>query len=302
MKKFMTVSIAAALLLGGTALTNTVFNDAAFAAGHSHKMDKMVDGAALEKVLMAQSDDVKARYAYRHPKETLEYLGVAPGMTVADTLPGSYYSNILMPYLGDEGKLIGVSYSIAQREIDNKDKPDRMARYKAWPAKFVEDAEGWRGDGKTHLGSFLFGAVPEDVKGTVDVFLLFRAMHHLNKYEDVAMTRSEALKDVYAALKPGGIMGIVQHRAPEGNSEEWAKGFNGYVKQASLIENIKAAGFEFVGSSEINANPKDMPNEEEYVWRLPPVLAGTKDDAEKRAVLQAIGESDRMTLKFRKPA
>ncbi len=257
--------------------------------------------AKLATVLEAQPDAVKARYQYRHPMETLEFLGIKPGMTVADTLPGSYYGNIFLPYLGDDGKLIGVSYSIAHRELDYADNAERMAGFRAWPQKYVADAETWRGEGKTEIDAFLFGAMDDDIKGTVDAFLLFRAMHHLNKYEDRANTRSDAFADIYAALKPGGIVGIVQHRAPADSDDEWAKGFNGYIKQAPLIANMEAAGFEFVGASEVNANPKDQPVSGDYVWRLPPSLATSRDDPEKRAEMQAIGESDRMTLKFRKP-
>lgn len=255
----------------------------------------------LQAILDEQPDSVKARYQYRHPLETLDFLGIRPGMTVADTLPGSYYSNILMPYLGDSGKLVGVSYSLDHRELDYGDNEERMARFATWPERFVSEATEWRGDGKTEVGAFLLGAVPEEMKGTVDAFLLFRAMHHLNKYEDRIATRTNAFKDIFEALKPGGIVGIVQHRAPADSDDEWAKGFNGYIKQQPLIENMIAAGFEFVGSSEVNANPKDVPGEGDYVWRLPPRLAGSDDDPEKRARLEAIGESDRMTLKFRKP-
>lgn len=255
----------------------------------------------LAAVLDAQPDGVKARYEFRHPMETLAFLGIKPGMTVADTLPGSYYSNILLPYLGDNGKLVGVSYALDHRALDYGDNAERMERFRNWPSTFVEEAMEWRGDGKTDVGAFLFGAVPDDVKGTVDAFLLFRAMHHLNKYEDRIGTRSQAFADIYAALKPGGIVGIVQHRAPADADEEWAKGFNGYIKQAPLIENMKAAGFEFLGASEINANPKDQPGDGDYVWRLLPRLAGSDNDPERRARMEAIGESDRMTLKFRKP-
>lgn len=255
----------------------------------------------LDAVLAAQTPEVQARYKYRHPKETLEFLGVKPGMTVADTLAGSYYSKILLPYLGDEGALVGVAYSMPHRALDYADNPERMARYQAWPTTYVEEATEWRGEGKTDISAFLFTEMPEDVKGTVDVFLLFRAMHHLNKYEDKIGTRTQAFSDIYAALKPGGVVGIVQHRAAADTDDEWAKGFNGYIKQAPLIEAATAAGFEFVGSSEINANPKDQAGEGDYVWRLPPSLSGSEEGSEKRAQLEAIGESDRMTLKFRKP-
>lgn len=255
----------------------------------------------LAGILAEQPEAVQARYQYRHPLETMDFLGIKPGMTVADALAGSYYSNILLPYLGDDGKLIGVHYSLEHRGFDFKGDEERIAQHAGWPDRYVESATEWRGDGKTELSAFLLGDVPEDVKGTVDAFLLFRAMHHLNKHEDTIGTRTKAFADIYAALKPGGIVGIVQHRAPADSSDEWAKGFNGYIKQQPLIDNMVAAGFEFVGSSEVNANPKDQPVEGDYVWRLLPRLAGSDDDAEKRARMEAIGESDRMTLKFRKP-
>lgn len=290
-------------LVGAAVLLTTACGNSGD-TGDTTEKGAVVDAASakLEAVLAAQPAEVQARYKYRHPKETMEFLGVKPGMIVADTLAGSYYSNILLPYLGDEGGLIGVSYSMAHRALDYADDPERMARYQAWPKTYVEEATAWRGEGKTKVNGFLFTEMPEEVKGTVDAFLLFRAMHHLNKYEDKIGTRTQAFSEIYQALKPGGIVGIVQHRAPAGSSDEWAKGFNGYIKQAPLIEHMEAAGFEFVGSSEINANPNDQPVEGDYVWRLLPRLAGSEEGTEKRAKLEAIGESDRMTLKFRKPA
>lgn len=269
--------------------------------GVSAHDDEGVDHARLESVLAAQPDDVKARYQYRHPKETIEFFGIEPGMTIADTLPGSYYANIFLPYLGDDGKMIGVQYSVEHRSIDFKDNPERLERHKGFPERFKTEAAEWRGEGKTDIDAFLFGQMPEDIKGTVDAFLLFRAMHHLNKYEAQAGTLTAALADIYAALKPGGTLGVVQHRAPEGSDDEWAQGFNGYVKQSRIIEAVTAVGFELEAVSEINANPKDQPVEGDYVWRLPPSLAGTQDNPELRAERQAIGESDRMTLRFRKP-
>lgn len=261
----------------------------AVADGHG----KHFDSAKMDAVLAAQPDGIKARYEHRHPKETLEFFGVAPGMTVADTLSGEYYSRILLPYLGDEGTFIGVSYSVGQREIDHKDNEERMNRYRAWPKMFVERADEWRGGSNAKITAALFDDFPAEMKGNVDVFLMFRATHHLHKYEDNGNRLSKALADAYAALKPGGTLGIVQHRAPAGNSDEWAKGFKGYVKQDAVINAVTAAGFEFVASSEINANPKDKPTEDDFVWRLPPASKDGSNDH--------IGESDRMTLKFRKP-
>ena len=103
-------------------------------------------------------------------------------------------------------------------------------------------------------------------------------------------------------LKPGGIVGVEQHRAPEGQSDASTKGDRGYVKQSAVIAAFQKAGFELVEQSEINANPKDQPSESDIVWRLPPTLATSKDNPEQKAQMESIGETDRMTLKFRKPS
>ena len=102
-------------------------------------------------------------------------------------------------------------------------------------------------------------------------------------------------------LKPGGVVGVVQHRAAESADDGWANGDNGYVKQSRIISVFESAGFELVETSEINVNPRDQPTQEEFVWRLPPTLGTSQEDEELRAEMEAIGESDRMTLKFRKP-
>ncbi|NVJ96522.1 MAG: class I SAM-dependent methyltransferase [Alphaproteobacteria bacterium] len=280
--KALLKAAAVAVSLGG------MLAGGAIAHGDGHGASEKLDA-----ILAAQPEAAKARYQYRHPKETLELFGVKPGMVVADALPGAYYSRILLPYLGDEGALIGVSYSLSQRELDWKDNAERMARYRAWPKKFVGEANAWRGGSKADVSAYRFGEFPTDMDGTVDVFLMVRATHHLHKYEDKAGTLSAALADIMRVLKPGGTLGIVQHRAPADSNDDWAKGFSGYVKQDAVIAAVKAAGFELVETSELNANPKDQPKEGDAVWRLPP---------DEDSALQHVGESDRMTLKFRKPA
>ena len=259
------------------------------------------DAARLDAVLATQAPADQTRYKWRHPKETLEFFGVAPGMTVVDTLPGEvWYSGILSGYLGPEGEVIGADYSADMWKLFGEYAPPPEEKAN-WAADWIAGSSGWRASDGAEIGGITYGAVPEDLKGTVDVVLMIRAMHHFNRLEDQGGWRTSALKDAMDMLKPGGIVGVVQHRAPEANSDKWADGNNGYLKQAAVIDAFEAAGFEFVGSSEINANPADKPTEKDFVWRLPPSLATSRDKPDVKAQMEAIGESDRMTLKFRKP-
>ena len=139
------------------------------------------------------------------------------------------------------------------------------------------------------------------MKGKADAVLFIRALHNLSRFEEKGGYLSSALEETYAVLKPGGIVGVVQHQAREDRPDSWATGANGYLKKSALIAKMQASGFEFVGESSINENPLDQATEGDIVWRLPPVLNGSRDDEAKKAAMLAIGESHRMTLKFRKP-
>jgi len=134
----------------------------------------------------------------------------------------------------------------------------------------------------------------------VDRVLLIRALHNLNRFEEQAGTRSQALAAVRSMLKDDGLVGVVQQRAPADQSGSGTDGSRGYMVEAEVIEMFEDAGFELVASSDINANPLDQPGPEDNVWRLPPSLRTSADDPELRARMQAIGEADRMTLLFRK--
>lgn len=262
-------------------------------------------GALLVAALEAQSDETKARYQYRHPRETIEFFGIEPGMTVAEILPGGgWYSKILLPYLGDEGGLIGIDYSVDMwSKFGGFATEEFLDTKRAWPETWVQTAtdEDWRGGTSAGLTAFAFGSRDTSLDGTVDVVFAPRAMHHLNRFNsDEKDYMAEALADMYAMLKPGGVLAIVQHRAPEGNDDAWANGDNGYVKESALISWVEAAGFELAGDSDINANPLDVPTNDDFVWRLPPTLGTSGEDPELRAQMMAIGETDRMTLKFRK--
>ncbi len=259
-------------------------------------------GATLDALLAAQPDAEKARYQYRHPKETLQFFGVEPGMTVVEVLPGGgWWSKILIPYLGPSGKLVGADYSLPMWALFGEYSPD-AEKQKTWATDWPAGTDAWCEDDCAPVSAFVYGSLPEDMKGTADAVLMFRALHHFSRLEAKGGYYTAALKDTFDVLKPGGIVGVEQHRAPAANSDASAAGDNGYLKQDAVIAAFTAAGFEFVAASEINANPKDQPTDTDIVWRLPPSLATSADNPELKAQMEAIGESDRMTLKFRKPA
>jgi predicted methyltransferase len=258
--------------------------------------------ARLAAVLDAQPDEVQARYVWRNPAENMAFFGIEPGMTVVELLPGGgWYTKILLPYLGADGRLIGANYSIDMVRLFGVTE-EQLAERANWAAQWTAEAEGWRDDDSAAVGAFLLGAMPEELKGTADAVLAIRALHNLARFEAEGEFLSAALRDIHDVLKPGGIVGVVQHEARPDRPDDWATGAAGYLKQDFVVEQFRAAGFELVGSSDINANPLDQASAGDVVWRLPPSLGTSREDPELRARMEAIGESNRMTLKFRKPA
>jgi len=256
----------------------------------------------LATVLDAQPEKVKARYQYRHPQETLEFFGIEPGMTVMEALPGGgWYSKILLPYLGKDGHLIGADYDLDMYAAFGFYDDERLEKLKTWVTDWTADAESWRDDDSASVSAFVLGSMPGDLAGSADAVLFIRALHNLNNYESDGGYLTAALADAYTLLKPGGIVGVVQHQSSDEMSDEWADGSNGYLKKSLVVERMESAGFEFVSASSMNENSNDRPGEEDFVWRLPPSFDGSEDDSGKRDAMQAIGESNRMTLKFRKP-
>lgn len=258
---------------------------------------------ALMAAAVAQSDEAKARYDARNPVETLSFFEVMPGMTVVEALPGGgWYTKILMPYLGDEGKIIGAQYP---NDLWSQLPPGQNPE---WVAKRVEGAKNWPNRAKEmadeseiEIGNYFMTEMSDDMEETVDRVLFIRALHNLGRLEESSGYFTRTVSEAYKMLKPGGIVGVVQHRAPETNPDAWAAGAAGYLKQSYVIKSFENAGFELVGMSDLNANPLDKPTAEEFVWRLAPSFATTEEGTAERAALATIGESDRMTLKFRKP-
>ena len=259
---------------------------------------------SLAGVLAMQSEEFRARYQYRHPQETLEFFGIEPGMTVVEGLPGrGWYTKVLAPYLGSGGHVIAVNYSMDMWPLFSFGTEEFIKRMSTWTTDFPADAEEWRGENDAAISAYVFGSVPDELAETVDVVFFARVLHNLANHENAGNGEflTIALADVYSVLKPGGIFGVVQHHARDDMSDDFANGKHGYLKKDFVIARAEAAGFEYVGETGINANENDQPSEDDIVWRLPPTYAGARDDAELKAAVDAIGESNRMTLKFRKP-
>lgn len=256
----------------------------------------------LDAVLAAQPAEVQARYQYRHPKETLEFFGIEPGMTVVEALPGGgWYTKILAAYLGSDGRVIGADYPIDLYKNFGFYNEEFAEAKKTWVEDWSAGAANWGGDDGASISAFVIGSLPADMIGSADAVLFVRAMHNLARFEGQGGFLTQAIDNAWQVLKPGGIVGIVQHHARDDMPDDWASGAAGYLKTGFVIEQMQKRGFEFVGESDINANPNDQPTTDDAVWRLPPSLGTSQDNPELRATLVAVGESNRMTLKFRKP-
>ena len=259
------------------------------------------DSARLASVLAVQPEEVQARYVFRHPQETLEFFGIEPGMTVVEALPGGgWYTKILLPYLGQEGAVIGADYSLKMYPLFGFFSEERLKEKETWVTDWTAEANEWSSDEGASVSAFVFGALPEEMKGTADAVLFIRALHNLARFEKEGRFLTHALDNARDLLKPGGIVGVVQHMARDEMPDEWAGGQNGYLKKQFLIDRMDAAGFEYVADSDVNMNDKDQPADSDIVWRLPPSFATSRDNPELKSEMEAIGESNRMTLKFRK--
>ena len=247
----------------------------------------------IDEVLAADMrDDDRARDQYRNPAETLEFFGVEPAMTVAEFGPGGgWYTRVLAPYVSQGGRYIAF-----QTDSDGQDYRDRAqeARAKGWTERFTTSVGEMAGVKAANVTAFEIDEMPEDLAGTVDRVLIFRSMHGLNMGNEA----DTVLKAARMMLKDGGMVGVVQHRAPEGASyDDYGAQQRGYMRTQDVIAIFEANGFELAAQSEVNANPNDPADWEGGVWTLPPVLRYGDQD---RARYMAIGESDRMTLLFKK--
>ena len=228
----------------------------------------------------------RARDRYRHPAETLAFFGIKPSDTVVEIWPGGgWYTEILAPYLAAGG---GTLYTVAPDWGRNGLNKLQQANPSVYGGLKIADFPVF--DGKA-------AEVPA---GSADAVLTFRNVHNWRmgyRRDDKQDYSAEAFRQIYAMLKPGGVLGIEDHRLPETADAERERS-SGYIKVSTVRRLAEQAGFKFAGVSEVNANPKDTADWPEGVWTLPPTLTLKEKDRERYV---AIGESDRMTLKFVKP-
>jgi predicted methyltransferase len=233
-----------------------------------------------------RSAENKARDKYRHPKETLLFFGLQPDMSVVEISPGrGWYTEVLAPVLRDRGQYYAAVSAITEKSPDalKKNDADYRGMLSATPDLY----------GKVTLSVLSPGALQVAPPGSADLVLTFRNVHNWAK----AGTVDAMFKAFNDALKPGGTLGVVEHRAkPDASFQQQID--TGYMTESFVIETAQKAGFKLVNKSEINANPKDTKDYPGGVWTLPPTL---RYGDENRDQYLAIGESDRMTLKFVKP-
>jgi predicted methyltransferase len=243
--------------------------------------------AALDTILRGEHrvPEHRARDIYRHPKETLEFFGIRQDLTVVEVWPGAgWYTEILGPLLKDHGKLYTALLDPASGEYAKNTVDSYQEKLRMRPDLY----------GKVITTTLAAPPAKNEIApaGTADLVLTFRNLHNWMMFG----WDRDALAAMHAALKPGGVLGIVAHRGDPKVPQD-PKAASGYVNEDYAIRLIEAAGFRLVGRSEINANPKDTKNYEKGVWTLPPGFADGDDERYKQ-----VGESDRFTLKFVKKA
>jgi predicted methyltransferase len=270
-----------ARLLGAFVL----FGALAFVSSVSARADDAPDVKLQTLVAGAQrSPEAKARDPFRHPYEVLHFFGLAEDQTVVEIWPGGagFWTEMLAPYLHDKG----IYYAAV-----GEDTTDEARKANAtFAAKLAAHPEIY---GKVVVTTFAGDRHEIAPAGSADLVVTFRNLHNWMADHDA----EAAFRTFYKALKPGGILGVEDHRGRTDQPQD-PNAKSGYVRQDYAIALAEAAGFKFAGSSEVNANPKDSKDYPAGVWTLPPTFRLGDTD---RAKYEAIGESDRFVLKFVKP-
>jgi predicted methyltransferase len=292
MKKLILIAAASGFALAAPLLAHQHMDHAAHAEqGEDHILDtaafnKMHGEAVSGAINHPTRKDDKVRDVHRHPADVLAFFHVGPHMKVGEYSPGGgWYSRLLGHYLGGEGELVGLYTNPMSASAD----PARQQRVRDQAAGFGAEVAGYTGLPADKFSGLTLDKAAEQ-KGTFDRILVIRAMHGITR-AGIADTEIRAMREL---LKDDGYIGIIQHRAKADAPWSYANGTKGYLKQQDVIDFMRLNGFELVAESEINANAKDPANHPEGVWEMPPV------QATKRADLADLGESDRMTLLFKK--
>jgi len=268
---FVALSFVALLTMAGTGVSVVAAPGPGAAAGG---LEEIANGDH-------RTAENRARNASRHPVETLAFFGLETGQTVVEIWPaGGWYTEVIAPYLNDDGQYI------AAHSNPNASRPFTRKRVEKYQAKLAEHPDLY---GNVQMAVLEHpGMMDFAPAGSVDMVLTFRNIHNWMRGDNAA----DMFAAMYAALKPGGTLGVVEHRGNPDVSQD-PKARNGYVNEDYAIAMVEKAGFKFVAKSEINANPKDTKDYKRGVWTLPPTL-GAGDEPQYRE----IGESDRFTLKF----
>jgi predicted methyltransferase len=278
MKSRFDIALLSLAAMGLAALGLAACAGTATRTATASQLDRIIAGSH-------RSDANRARDQYRHPRETLLFFGLRPTQTVVEILPiGAWYTEIIAPLVRGNGRYIAAMPPVAEgnanSEYSRKAYLDLLARAPGHLDRVTVV------DFDTRKETM----VPD---GTADMVLTFRNIHNWMRGGQA----EAAFRQMYRALKPGGTLGVVEHRGRESVPQDPAAR-SGYVNQSYAIKLIEGIGFKLVATSEINANPKDTKDYPGGVWTLPPTLAAGETD---RAKYLAIGESDRFTLKFVKP-
>lgn len=274
-------------LISASAASLALFAIAMPSQAHDHPALPSLE-AVLDSDL--RGDDGE-RDKYRHPAETLNFFQVEPTQTVIEWGPGGgWYTRVLAPWISPKGTYIAINDDSAAREYPNR---SARARAMGWTERFKETYAEALAIEPEAINAYEIDEVPEEMEGTADRVLIFRSIHGLSNRNIADST----LRSLRSLLKDDGMVGVVQHRAPADAGWGDVNPAPGYMRQADVVKLFELNGFELVASSELNANPKDPANWEGGVWTLPPVLRYGETD---RAKYVAIGESDRMTLLFKK--
>jgi predicted methyltransferase len=249
--------------------------------------NRMVTSQAIDSILAGthRSDANRARDRYRHPKETLLFFGIRPEMKVLEVWPEpGWYTEVLAPLLRDKGRYYAgvIPTDPASRNIGER-LADFRGKLASEPALY----------GKAQIVTFPNDGGDAVPPNSLDMVVTFRNIHNWMYGGNAA----QAFATMYKALKPGGVLGVEEHRGNPANPQD-PKAKSGYVNEDYAIRLIEAQGFKLRAKSEANANPADTKDYEQGVWTLPPMLRLGQKDREKYL---AIGESDRFTLKFEKP-